>query len=393
RRSTEPTGSLGSTSNPPAPGVRLSFDDPTATQNQDWTVTYEGVLPSSTGIVADIAASPPAVSPQSYDTLTLTTAGADLCGVGVEDFSIGQERANLALQQMASIGLPGEPSLPQWTADYVEWTDDLLPQGDPYWSLQPGSAPVTAQARDGGTSPIDNCWDGSGLGTPDARFNACEQTFGTAATADTHYALDFPILHAFKDHLVVGRFGWKSGVPEQTTNRVVVASDPANSPKFLRFATCCFHRQAAFKVRAGGEWIAVGQNGLALLHHVVADASSSNACTLSCDRRDALLNARSFDVPWGTPAAGGGCTVPAIAGGMQAPAITRNQALAMRNPMFSYVTWSGCGPLNAARGDHTLTARDMTWRFSVGGGFIPLTISLSGTSGAAVNPQSMLFIG
>ena len=63
----------------------------------------------------------------------------------------------------------------------------------------------------------------------------------------------------------------------------------------------------------------------------------------------------------------------------------------MRNPMFSYVTWSGCGPLSPANA-HTLTVRDLTWRFSIGGGFSPLTIALSGTTGAAVSPQSMLFI-
>jgi hypothetical protein len=64
----------------------------------------------------------------------------------------------------------------------------------------------------------------------------------------------------------------------------------------------------------------------------------------------------------------------------------------MRNPMFSYVTWSGCGPLANPVNDHTLTARDLTWKFSIGGAFSPLTISLSGTSNASVSPQSMLFI-
>jgi hypothetical protein len=48
--------------------------------------------------------------------------------------------------------------------------------------------------------------------------------------------------------------------------------------------------------------------------------------------------------------------------------------------------------MSTASGDHTTTARDLTWKFSVGNGFSPLTISLSGANGVSVSPQSMLFI-
>src|SRR5262249_25075116 len=139
--------------------------------------------------------------------------------------------------------------------------------------------------------------------------------------------------------------------------------------------------------RAGGEWLAVGSN-VGLLHHVKADASG--ACVLSCNPRDALVNGRSFDIPWWTDNA---CTPswatdnpPAV------PPFDRNSSLAMRNPMMSYVVWSGCGPPNGY-GDHTLTTRDLTWRFSTTGSFSPQTLSLtSATTGAAVSPQSMRFI-
>jgi hypothetical protein len=138
----------------------------------------------------------------------------------------------------------------------------------------------------------------------------------------------------------------------------------------LKFMRCCFHHQAAFNVRAGGEWVTVGQNGVGFLNHVIAGpqgsdpaSPTSRPCVLSCDPHDVLLNGRSFDVPWGTPPA---CKPPA-----NLPGIERTNPLAMYNPFFSFVTWSGCGPLTGQ--DHTLTARDLNWKFSVRGGFSPLS--------------------
>ncbi len=148
----------------PTPGVRLSFDDPTVTANQDWTVTYEGALPSSNGILADIGPS----QPGDYTTLDFTVSGANLCGLGIEDWSIGQARAKAALSGMKADNLfipSPEKTLPLWTADYVEITDDLLPSNDPYWGSD--------QA----------CWDNPGIdlagadggaSSASARFNFCQ---------------------------------------------------------------------------------------------------------------------------------------------------------------------------------------------------------------------------
>src|SRR4029077_7023225 len=133
--------------------------------------------------------------------------------------------------------------------------------------------------------------------------------------------------------LEVGRFAWydtmadPSGnpvqVPEQTTNRVIVGADPSSVP-FLRITRCCFHHQVTFKVRAGGEWLAVGSH-VGVLHHVKTDASG--ACVLSCDARDALTNARSFDIPWWQD---GTCSPGDVR------PFDRDSPLAMRNPMLSY---------------------------------------------------------
>ena len=205
-----------------------------------------------------------------------------------------------------------------------------------------------------------------------------------------YLARDFPILNAFNDRLVVGRFGW-DGATERTANRSVVGPDPSNvSP--LKRARCCFHNKAAFKVRTGGEWVTVGTTGIGLLHHVRATAgsvlddagqgSSAGACVPSCDAHDTLLNARAFEVPWADPVT--------CAAAMAPPAIDRNSALAMRNPMFSFVMWAACGALPS--GDHTLATRDYVWKFQLRSGFSPLTVSLAQGTTTPVSPQSMRFI-
>jgi hypothetical protein len=416
-------------------GVRLSFDDPTVSADQDWSVTYEGVLPSVNPVAADMQR---ATDAGAFQTLTLTIGqqvpnpsvpeaglpaagqGPGFCERGVEDWDIGQARANEALATMADAGLPQPPSLTQWTADYVEIVDDILPQGDTYWNtpqecwqgLKEGEAPLPA-----GHGMLQSVSDGGKLDPQqlaDARYTACSQAFGSAGTADSNLARDLPILKAYDDHLVVGRFYWPVE-PENTRNRIIVGQDPGNVPS-LKFVSCCFHNQAQFKVRTGGEWVAAGQNA-GLLHHVVAgppemdpiSGTTGRRCVLSCDPHDVLLNARSFDVPWadipwgvasgadgGVEAGADGGFHPSVACSMP-PAdagafeIGRNNPLAMHNPYFSYVTWMGCG-VPATKFDHTLTPRGYTWKVQVRGGFSPLVMSLTGGTLASISPQSMLYI-
>ena len=181
----------GSTSTA-APSVRLSFDDPTAQQDQNWQVTYEGALPTIANIAFDIA------TYDGYQTLTMASgiqdldAGADasftsttapspaLCSKGIEDWTVGQQRATQVVAAISAAGLPapgagaastaGNPTLPQWTSDYVEIADDLLGSGDPYWAIP--------------TSPEQDCWDPPLADTtpttssPHAqdRYNACSDS-------------------------------------------------------------------------------------------------------------------------------------------------------------------------------------------------------------------------
>jgi hypothetical protein len=422
------------------PGVRVSFDDPTAQIDQDWWVTYEGALPSVSPLTANI------FSTTQYQNLTFSLGGAapiaadggadasvlvsggGFCEMGVEDWSLGQDRANVVAQEVSKKGLPMQTTLPlaQWTSDYVEITDELLPSTDCYWQENlSGEGGLSGGCLTGnGTndySPPSNSCDWSDIVVPETagndvaqnRYNLCAQNFGppdnpanaTYSQADNYLLRDFPIVQAFDDHLVVGRFQWKPGdnaCPERTTNRSVFGGasgdgrDPNNVPYF-KLAQCCFHNQAGFKIRTGGEWAVVGQDGLGFVHHVTTD-NSTGRCVLSCDSSDALRNGRTFDVPYGptlTPGATAYQCVPPTA------QVDRASALAFRNPMFSFVMWEGCNPLQGSGDagssapfcqgfdDHTTSQRDLSWRFSMRGGFTPLTFSIGGGNGTPVVPQSV----
>jgi hypothetical protein len=370
-------------------GVRVSFDDPTAHIDQDWTVTFEGVLPTANDIVADISTTDGFQSlilqpgPSTQDASA--SNGARLCSRGIEDWNAGKAR----IQALAAEGDGGplslDPQQASYTADYIEITDDLAVITDPYWldptpsCWQNDQAPTLENLPDGTVSvPLAN-----------ARYNACFAEFGPSSLDDTTYSRDFPILEATDNTLHVGRWAWSpqpTGMTgqtmpasEQTTNRTIVGPDPSNVP-FLKFATCCFHSQPHFKVRAGGEWVTTGLSSIGLLHHVGVDPVTG-ACAVRCsDPSQALLNSRAFEVE----------TSGTVCAGSPPPNVLddigRDSPFAMRNPMFSFLMWNGCGRTVQR------TPRDAQWRFSLRGGFTPVAVNIAGTTGALVAPQSMLYI-
>jgi hypothetical protein len=394
------------------PGLRVSFDDPTAHVDQDWSVTYEGQLPAVSPAVVQMSTS------DGYQTLTLSLGpgftppsaggsadaaarvpGGGFCELGVEDWDIGRSRARQVLDAMDGLGLPEPPSLAQWATDYAQLVDDIPTSGDAYWQEgtigkdagSKGSSHEGGGAGSGGG--VNECWVGTGLeGGADmapARYQACANQFGSPGSGPGLPSRDFPILQAYDGALIVGRYGWtpqpknaQSNSEERTGNRVAVGPDPSNAI-FLKYAACCFHHQVGVRVRTGGEWLAVG-TASGLLHHVVTDARGR--CVLSCSPLDVLRNARAFDVPFSN--ADQRCAPPH-------KLIDRASPLALRNPMFSFVMWGGCdASLDAGAtplGDFTSTERDTSWKFSMRGGFSPLTIPLGGSTNIPVVPQSMAF--
>ena len=367
------------------PAVRIAWEDPSTQVDQDWTVTFEGQLPgistlnqaqgtiSTVGNTVDLAFSltQPAPGDDTTGILSIPSAGgisldtdggvqggALFCRLGIEDRRLGLARAQAADAARLAAGLPADPTGDNLAADYVTIADDILNIDDPYWTED------------------NSCWDPSVSSVSD-RWNSCNTFYGAAY--DESVARDFPILEAYDDHLVLGRYGYPAGVTPSTANRTVVGADPSNAA-FMRQARCCFHGQFRATVRTGGEWVTTGSvNGY--MHHIVPDPTT-NACVSSCEQRQVLLESRTLGVPRPIP-------------GTSAPTIDRNSALAMRNPMFSFLMYNGQTSVATDGGlpryVTVVPSRDEYWKFSTRGEFTGLNVNIASTD-TAVDPQSMHFI-
>ncbi len=335
--------STDTTATPLQPGVRFSWEQPSVHLDQNWTVTFEGAIPSFDGAAFPTPIETSADKP--YQTLTLRSATALFCRKGIEDYRVGTLRAQALLAEMQKQQIPPPARLDHRIADYVQITDEILDVADPYWREEEADS---------------GCWDN--IRSPEARHDVCLERYGVAA--DQAPQRDFPILEAYEDRLVVGRFSYPSAGP-----REVEAENEANVAELKRMR-CCFHHQAHFKVRTGGLWLTAGST-VGYLHHV--SAGDNGACAPSCVAREALLNARAPAVPWPTNLANA-----------QPP--SRNSVLAMRNPAFSFVIWNGRN-----ENEDAPPQRDLQWKFVTRGQFQSLTVNIAATT-TAVSPQSMRFI-
>lgn len=339
-------------------GVRFSLDTPEVHFDQDWEVTYEGKLLGFEGLPATISTT------DGYSSLILSQPQARFCSKGVEDWSVGAARANAITNALAIAGRPQPPvnePLDRRMVDYVQISDDLLPPGDAFWRQPDIAEPNSCwDERLNPTNPADPRQVESAAR---ARFDQCSEIFGTSVS-DQNTNRDFPILEAYDDHLVIGRFV-KFG---EELSRELVYADPSNA-KLLKMMRCCFHHQARFEVRASGQWVTVGST-VGFLNHITR--GEGGRCVPSCDPREALLNARAPSLPYGESSTD------------FAP--FRDSPLAMRNPAFSFFIQEGHQDAKPKR-----PTRDMAFRFQTRGQFQPLLVNLAATT-TGVNPQSMRFI-
>lgn len=336
---------LLSTSDPNTPLLSVpnfAREVPQAHIDQDWTVSWEGAIPGFDGLPASIS------TDDAYSSLILSQPNARFCAKGVEDWAQGNERAEKVRSAyvQSKFAPPSDLGL---ITDYVQLTEDILPDGDDYWNVS------------------QDCWDPQ-LSTAALRQNVCQKTFGAASDQST--VRDFPILEAYDDKLVLGRYFTRTTTGPgnvSSSRREVVYKDPSNASD-LKLMRCCFHNQVRFRVRTGQLWSVVGAAvgggaGVGFLSHMTTDAQGR--CVSSCDTRESLLNARAPMAPFSIGAVG------------------RNSPLAMRNPMFDFFIaagQSGASPV-----------RDTQYTFSTRGQFSTLGVSIGGSS-ISVNPQSMRYI-
>ncbi len=337
------------------PGVRFSFEVPDVHIDQDWSITYEGALPGFEGYSGALA------TEDGFESLVVRQPGARFCAKGVEDWDLGRERAAAVVSALQSAGRrPPAEAIDRRMADYVQITSDLLGPDDDYWKI-------------GSSTEAGSCWKDIEAAPGRARYDLCNATFG--APGDESPGRDFPILEAYDDKLVLGRFFNFQTTPNAT--REVVYKHPTNA-RSLALAQCCFHGQAKFTVRGGGQWVTVGSS-YGFLSHLVPGAGGR--CEPSCDPREALLNARAPGVP---RAATG-----------DAPAISRDSVLALRNPVFSFFVENGIAVVPDDNGGSRVVdappLRDTQWRFTTRGQFQSLSVAIGGQS-TSVSPQSMRFI-
>ncbi len=311
-----------------ARGPRFAYEDPTTQLDQDWFVARDGALPGFGNTRGSMSASP------GNTTMTFTSLSGPLCGRGIEDYRIGLARAQGLQSDLQAAGLPGVYGVEQRTTDYVQLVGDVPPQGDPWWSAPDWD--------EGGT-----CSDPSGP-TPGTRYDFCARLYGSGDAAVRNVQRDLPILEAYSNRLTLGLFSTSGSATasEASIPTRFVAKVDESSAVWLQRARCCFAKQSAYRVRAGGQWLVSG-TASGFLHHVVA-RESDGACTLSCDVADRLLNGRVFEIP--APLSGSVATAPG-----------RRSRLAFRNPSFAFVLWSG----------ENTSQRGWVWQFSTRGQFVP----------------------
>ncbi len=362
----------------PAPNVRFSFESPEVHLDQQWTITYEGKGASVKGLAGVISTT------DDYQSLTVTVDQGLFCRRGIEDFQLGQQKAQGIAAIAKAVGVSVPDRLDHKIADYVQLNEDILPNDDPYWGLPQACWDIATPTVDEPNKKAD-------LNTPQQRYDACSTTFGSGEDVNPDMSIqrDFPVLSAYQDHLVIGRYGYSSNQAPSTSSREVVDRDASNKP-FLKLMQCCFHNQVQFNVRTGGEWVAQGAKS-GFLHHVTEGLGGR--CLLSCNARDALLNSRAPGLS--QVAANGASVIPSLLDTKNSP-IGRNDPAAMRNPMFSFYIVNGYlknAPAQAPTPAFTdlLPLRDAQWRFTTRGQFQPLFVNLASTT-TAVSPQSMRFI-
>lgn len=374
-------------------GIRLAWEDPTAHIDQSWTIDYEGKLASFNNILGNLllgtdpGAEGLSAQRPAYWTLFVSDPGAGICGRGVEDWSVGQQRAAAFVAASSAAGVQAPQALASWLGDYVQVADDLLPPTDPYWSSDP-EANATNDCWAGFNGTLASGAPAPPLTSPSDRYTTCQNIFGYASQESV--ARDFPIVQAFDDGMVITRFNYPTAtsVTPSTSNRQNTVADVTNV-QALKQLKCCFHSQMTFNVRAGGEWVTTG-SASGYLHHMTVDPRTKR-CVTSCDPEKALLNARAIGVaPTPSPGSTASYAPP-----------DRDSPLAMRNPIFAYFVqhpWgadpnvaSGTADAGGAAQVVSRPARDFMWQFALKGELFPLTVNLAATN-SSVSPQSMLFI-
>lgn len=227
--------------------LAMNLEDPRAqVVNQNWSVTYEGVIPGFDQRFASVQLK----SPANGAVDTVTDPDSKFCQAGVLGANANEELAIGDGLSTTDAKKAGEAR-----ADYVQILTEVLDQGNYYWQQADGG-PVAA--ADGTT----------------CTWTTCDRAFPTTTMTPIDPKRDLRIIEAYQDHLDV---------------------EPRTPGITMGMVKCCFPSGIQFAVRGGSQWIVTGdQSGF--LHHVVPDAATGK-CRNRCDPLS-RMNGRAFPVPY-----------------------------------------------------------------------------------------------
>jgi len=322
------------------------------THNEDFTATYEGKVVDyrPTGqlpLVVD-GTSLDLPRPLLANELVLRDPDAFFCDQGVEDSAVAEETAQ-------EFGVAG-PDFADRYSDYVLLEDDF-DDDEPYFQ-----SAAAAEA----------------CGTDDL-VESCEDWFGTAAAPRS--TREFRIREAYHGFLIME--------PRSAT-------DPET---LLERVRCCFPSVHGYTVRASRQWVVRGGR---MLHDIVPGAGLR--CVRDCSPRRNKLRGRAFEISSDAPActasqaegtaANGSCAIGARVDGdvcvvQQARGAVDPELLGESLP--ERCVYSSLKARFAVYRGSSPSLRDMTFTWTVSGGFIPLSAGLANsTVGQSVLLEHML---
>ncbi len=326
--------------------VGLVFAEPRAFGgDEEMKLEYEGTIVSErkTGF-------------PNWESAVVRDGDAAFCNRGVQDMAfastVGQK-----------LGVPaGElPAFARRHADVVTVTQSIPNEGSSYWVSGAGAS----------------CGGSSGK----AAYLKCRGAFGPV---DAPTALrDLRVVEAYQDRLVVEPRAF---------------ADEAERARTVELFFCCMGggSAVAYEVRPGHQWVLTG-SGSGFRHSVVATPVSGTddlRCEPDCNPRRAQLESRVFEVAakdCALPKEGSGkCPIGPATGADVACVLDKSAPLAPGKPGESCIFQNLTHRFAVYRGNEA-SERGMAFRWTVVGGFTPLTANLAAQS-RAVSPQSMVFV-
>jgi hypothetical protein len=303
--------------------------EPRAAIAQDWVLAYEGVIPGTAGKVGRLQFRE--TDPQKRG---LIDTNGNFCYLGVHDQKLAR------LEGRRFHGREDFQQLDAFSrahADWVEITNNLLDEDDPYWS-----------------SVGDSC-----------SYLRCRAAFGTSDAPSPNRS--FRIREVYQDRLLIDPTD-----PTAPVDAPITVPDPTRSGAPLD-PDCCFPTLTSYQIRGGAAWIALGSVS-GYLHRSTlgadgrctflgVDDSSGELCDASFDTRTSRLY-----------------EVPAINGARDPQARPHTDPYTFHNPYFYALVYEGTQP----------SRRGMTFGWSMTGGFRGLEISL-GRGSTQVAPNSMFY--